>query len=271
MDVSLNERLAIFVSRTLRDDDVGFTGLTTGGPTAMFGTFIPVAAMQIARLTHAPNLTMFMAGWCHNPSLQDLRALPRSEFPLSWLDIPSEARKDTWPGIHSMYRSDVTVGFASSAQIDRVGSMNTVEINKPDGSKVRLVGPVMVTEHLAFFGREIVMMPRHDIRTFVEKVDYVSAVGHPGGSEGRKAMQVPGAGPELVVTPKCIFGFERVSGHMILRWLHPGIDLDDVRASTGFEFDIAGYEPTPAPTPEELRVLREQVDPQGFLRQGAVS
>jgi glutaconate CoA-transferase subunit B len=263
---TLNERLAVFVSRNLVDGDVGFTGLTTGGPTAMFGTFIPVAAMQLARLTHAPNLTMFMAGWCHNPQLQDLRDLPRSEFPLSWMDIPSEARKDTWPGIHSMYRSDVTVGFASAAQIDRVGSMNTVRIEKPDGGHVRLVGPVMVTEHLAFFGREIVMMPRHDRRTFVERVDYVSAVGHPGGERGRAAMQVPGAGPQYVVTPLGIFDFAPEDGHMWLRWIHPGVELADVRAATGFAFDADAVELTPEPTEEELRVLRTQVDPQGFLR-----
>ncbi|GAA1845269.1 CoA-transferase subunit beta [Pseudonocardia ailaonensis] len=267
-EVSLHERLAVLVARTLRADDVGFTGLTTGGPTAMFGTYIPVAAMQLARLTHAPDLTLFMAGWCHNPSLRDLGALPRSEFPLSWYDVPSEARKDTWPGIHSMYRSDVTVGFCSAAQIDRVGSVNTVRIDRPDGSHVRLVGPVMVTEHMAFYGREIVMMPRHDRRTFVERVDYVSAVGHPGGKAGRAEMQVPGSGPALVVTPLGVLDFDDVTGVMRLRYVHPGVSVERVREETGFDLDCAAALPTPDPTADELAVLREQVDPQGFLRAG---
>jgi glutaconate CoA-transferase subunit B len=265
-DATLHERLAVFVSRQLHDGDVGFTGLTTGGPTAMFGTFIPIAAMQLARLRHAPNLTMFMAGWCHNPRLQDLRDLPRSEFPLAWYDIPSEARKDTWPGIHSMYRGDVTVGFSSAAQIDRVGSMNTVRIARPDGSSVRLVGPVMVTEHLASFGREIVMMPRHDLRTFVERVDYVSAVGHPGGTQGRRRLGLRGGGPQLVVTPLGVFDFEADTGHMALRWRHPGVTAADVVAATGFPFDASRVETTPRPTDDELRVLRGEVDPQGYLR-----
>jgi glutaconate CoA-transferase subunit B len=259
--------LTVCVSRQLKNSDVGFTGLTTGGPTAMYGTYIPVAAMQLARLTHAPNLTLLLAGWLHNPSLGDLLDLPTGEFPLSWLNLQAEAHKDTWPGMHSMYRGDVTVGFSSAAQIDRFGNMNTVKVRRPDGSETRLIGAVLIPEHLACFGREIVMMPRHERRNFVQDVDYVAAVGHPGGEEGRRRLGLIGSGPQLVVTPRGIFDFDRVTGVMRLRSLNPGSSLAEVERHTGFEFLRGeGVPETPEPSAEELDVLRRFVDPRGFLR-----
>jgi glutaconate CoA-transferase subunit B len=269
---TLHETLAVCLARTLRPDDVGFTGLVTGGLAAMYGTMIPLTAMELARHSHAPGLTSLLAGWCHNPRVRDLDAVPGSEFDPALLDLACEGRDMTWPFKYSMKRGDVTVGFSSGAQIDAAGNLNTVAIGPLDAPKVRLVGPILVPEHYALFGREIVMMPRHDARTFVERVDYVAAVGFPEGRAARAELGLPGAGPELIVTPLCVFAFT-AEGAIHVRSVHPGVDRDHLRASTGFDLDGAAGAPalddaplTAEPSDEELALLRTAVDPHGLLR-----
>src|SRR5208283_3097810 len=97
----------------------------------------------------------------------------------------------------------------SGAQIDVVGNINSVCIGDYFKPKVRLVGPILQPEHMSFFRREYVMMPRHDRERFVEKVDFISGVGYPGGLEGRLKLGLQWGGPELVITPLCIFDFDK--------------------------------------------------------------
>lgn len=271
-EATRHEVLAVALARTLRPDDVGFTGLVTGGLAAMYGTMIPLAAMELARHSHAPGLTALLAGWCHNPRVRDLEAVPGSEFDPVLLDLGCEGRDMTWPFKYAMKRGDVTVGFSSGAQIDAVGNLNTVAIGPFAEPKVRLVGPILVPEHYALFGREIVMMPRHDRRTFVERVDYVAAVGFPEGRARRAELGITGSGPELVVTPLCTFAFDP-EGRIYVRSIHPGTSPDEVRDNTGFDLDgaagappLSAAETTEPPSPEELDLLRTAVDPHGLLR-----
>jgi len=265
------ETITVALARTLRNTDVGFTGLTTGARAAMFGTMIPLAAMELARLQHAPDLTSLLAGWCHNPALSDLTDLPDSEFDPVLLRLACDDLDMTWPAQISIKRGDVTVGFCSAAQVDREGNVNTVRISGAGRRHVELVGPILVPEHLALFQREVIMMPRHDRRTFVETVDYRTGVGFPGGRAGRAALGLPGQGPELIVTPLCIFDFDE-HGAARLRSVHPGVSVQEVIDATGFA--IAGAERpaiTAPPTERELELLRGHIDTGGFLRQEAAS
>ena len=263
---SLYEVIAVAIARSLRQDDVGFTGLTTGAAAAMFGTMIPLAAMELARYRHAPGLTCLLAGWCHNPSIRDIDDVPGSEFDPRLLSLACDDLDMGWPAQISIKRGDVTVGFSSAAQVDREGNLNTVRIGRAARPDVQLVGPILIPEHLALFGREIVMIPRHDTRTFVEHVDHVSGVGFPGGRAGRAALGLPGAGPEMIVTPKCIFGFDD-DGAIFVRSIHPGITAQELRENTGFLLDVDDRVPfTPLPDEDELLVLRRDVDPHGLLR-----
>lgn len=265
-DFTLNELLAVNLARDFNDHEVGFTGLATGGAAALFATAIPVAAMQLARRLHAPNLTLLLAGWSHNPDLASLEALPDAEFDEVLRDLPCESQLLTYPGQISIRRGDISFGFGSGVQVDREGNINSVCVGPQNKPKVRLVGPILLPEHFSMFRREYIMMPRHDARTLVEKVDYVAGVGYPGGQEGRRALGLRWGGPELIVTPKCIFDFDKVAGRAKVRSIHPGIDPEDVRTSTGFDVgDLAGVPVTPAPTSRELRILREEVDPRGIL------
>ncbi len=263
------ERLAVVVARTLENGEVGWTGLATGDAATMFASIVPIMAMGLARALHAPDFTVLLSGWCHNPDLTKLHGLPNSEFAVDLMYLDCEAQKLEYPGQHAVKRGDIDVGFSSAAQIDRYGNVNSVAIGPRDKPRVRLVGPILQPEHFACFGRAIVMMPHHAARNFVERVDYISGVGHPGGAAGRAALGLSGGGPRLVVTPKCIFDFDHESGEMRVRYLHPGVTANEVREATGFPLrDLAAAEQTPDPTDLELSVLREEVDTHGLLRDG---
>lgn len=263
---SIEELLVVNIARTIKDDEVGFTGLATGGAAALYITRIPLAAMELARRTHAPNLTILFCGWCHNPELPFPNSFPDSEFDNELLNLRCEAQMTDYPGPWSHKRGDVDFGFGSGVQLDIEGNINSVCIGPPDKPKVRLVGPILLPEHMAFFGREFIMMPRHERRTFVEKVDHVSGVGYPGGLEGRRALGLDRGGPEYVYTPKCIFSFDKHKGRIRVESIHPGVSIEDLRQSTGFDLGLLQDVPkTAEPSAEEIRVLRCEIDPHRTL------
>ncbi len=263
---TLHEILATLLAHEFADEEVGFTGLLTGAAAAAFGTAIPLVSMELARRTHAPNLTILLAGCYHNPDLRELEALPDSEHSAMLRDLPSESQMIDYPGQWVLKRGDIDFGFSSAVQVDQEGNINSVCIGPHERPKVRLVGPILQPEHMALFGREYVMMPYHEKRNFVEKVDYVSGVGYPGGLAGRHALALDRGGPALIVTPKCIFDFNRDVGRMIVKSIHPGVSVEALRTATDFELgDLSGVPDTPLPTAGELRLIREEIDPRHIL------
>ncbi|WP_299655293.1 hypothetical protein [uncultured Jannaschia sp.] len=263
---TLYETLANVLADDMADREVGFTGLLTGSAAAIWGTGIPVVAMELARRTHAPDLTLLLAGCYHNPDLSVLDRMPDCEHDAQLRDLPAEARTRDYPGQWALKRGDVTFGFSSAVQVDRVGNINSVCIGPHDAPKVRLVGPILQPEHMVCFRREYVMMPRHEPRIFVDKVDFVSGVGFPGGRKGREALGLDWGGPRFVMTPLCIFDFDEEEGAMRVRSIHAGVTADEVRAATGFDLGpLDDVLETPAPSPERLRLIREIVDPRNLL------
>jgi glutaconate CoA-transferase subunit B len=263
---TLYETLAAVLARTFRDGEVGFTGLLTGAAAAIFGTAIPLAAMELAKRTHAPDLTILLAGCYHNPVLEDLEALPDSEHDAVLRDLACEAQMTDYPGQWSLKRGDISFGFSSAVQVDRVGNINSVCVGPHARPTVRLVGPILQPEHMTLFGREYVMMPHHDRRNFVEQVDFVSGVGYPGGAEGRRRLGLDHGGPCLVITPKCVFDFDRGRGSMRVRSIHAGVSARELQEATSFDLgDLARVPTTEPPTNDELRLLRERIDARNIL------
>lgn len=265
---TLHEIIACALATDFADEEVGFTGLLTGDAAARFGTGIPLAAMELARQTHAPGLTILLGGCYHNPDVTRLQALPSSEHDAALRDLECEARMTTYPGPWVLKRHDVTFGFSSAVQVDRVGNINSVCIGDHRRPKVRLVGPILQPEHMTLFRREYVMMPHHERRNFVDRVDYISGVGYPGGRAGRKALGLSDHGPRWVVTPKCIFDFDRDAGAMQVRSIHPGVTPEALQQATGFDLGpLASVPTTELPNPDLLHRLRTTVDPRAILVQ----
>lgn len=266
MNCTIEELLVVDMSHTFKDGEVGFTGLATGKAAATYITNIPLAAMELAKKTHAPNMTILLCGVYFNADWSSLSAMPESEFEQEMMYLPCEAQMVDHPlSPYAARGGEVSFGFGSGVQVDVEGNINSTCIGDYRQPKVQLVGPIFLPEHLSLFGREYIMMPHHERRNFVEKVDYVSGVGYPGGREGRSKLGLIGGGPAYVYTPKCIFAFNE-EGRIYVKSIHPGVSKQDLIDSTGFDLgDLSNVPTTPLPTDEELRILREEVDPKRLL------
>jgi glutaconate CoA-transferase subunit B len=149
------------------------------------------------------------------------------------------------------------VFFLSGGQIDGEANINLVSTGDYQHPKVRFPGSFGSAYLYYVVPRVILFRLEHSRRTLVEKVDFISA---PGTSPPH--VYRPG-GPIALITPLCLFAFDRARKRFRLDSVHPGHSVDEVIASTGFDFDRpAGVPTTPVPRPETLRLIREVVAPQ---------
>jgi len=157
----------------------------------------------------------------------------------------------------------IDVAFLGGAQIDRFGNLNTTVIGPYDTPKVRLPGSGGACE-IAIHARHILVIMRQAKRSFVDRLDFRTSPGHSGDPAHDAARGWHGTGPTSVVTDLGTYGFDDGTGEMTLMTLHPGVTLDDVRANMGWEPTVSPeIGQTPEPTPEELRLIREELDPGG--------
>jgi glutaconate CoA-transferase, subunit B len=158
----------------------------------------------------------------------------------------------------------VDVGFLGAAQIDRFGNINTTVIGDYAHPKTRLPGSGGACE-IAIHAKQVLVIMRQAQRSFVEQLHFRTSPGHSGDPVHDAARGWSGSGPTSVVTDLGTYGFDVESGEMTLRTTHPGVTLDDVRANMGWEPRIADdLGETPPPSAEELRLIREDLDPQGI-------
>jgi glutaconate CoA-transferase subunit B len=160
----------------------------------------------------------------------------------------------------------VDVALLGGAQIDRHGNLNTTVIGEYAAPKVRLPGSGGACE-IAINAQQIFIIMRLNKRSFVEKLHFYTSPGYIDGSDARARYGMPGAGPKLVVTDMAILTFDNPEREMQLTSLHPDVALEDVQAAIGWEIRAADeVGTTPAPTDEELRLIREELDPGGMYR-----
>jgi glutaconate CoA-transferase, subunit B len=157
----------------------------------------------------------------------------------------------------------IDVAFLGGAQIDRFGNLNTTVIGDYANPKVRLPGSGGACE-IAIHARQILVIMRQAPRSFVERLDFRTSPGHSGDAGHDAARGWHGSGPTAIVTDLGTYDFDDATGEMTLRTTHPGVTMDDIRASMGWEPKVAAeLGQTPAPSDEELRLIREELDPGG--------
>jgi glutaconate CoA-transferase subunit B len=265
-DYTPAEMMTVAVARELRDDDVAFVGIGTGGRGFKLAVGIPTAACQLARLTHAPGLTLMLGPIINpDPSYQPPRY--SDENLINW---PCEAQIYSEEALDCFPLGAITVSFVSAAQVDVHGNLNVVAIGDHARPKVRLVGPIAQTDHLAAPARTVVMnelVPR----TFVDEVDFISGAGYLTGGDARARAGLPEQGPWRVVTDRAVLGFDPETGRMRAERLFPGTSAADLQETMGREVPGASEAPTAAPPEKaELDVLRERIDPKRLLLRGEI-
>ncbi len=232
------------------------------GVTAFIGTGIPMLAASLAQKMHAPNLIpIFEFGGTG----AQLKRLPRAvgEGRTFYRALIASGICDI---METAARGFIDYGFLGGAQIDPYGNLNSTVIGpRYHPPKVRLPGSGGANDVGSLCWRTIIII-RHDKLRFVPKVDFITTPGYLTGSGAREAAGLPrGTGPYRVVSTLALLDFDEETKRMRLRALNPGVTVEQVIENTGFELiipdEIGQNEP---PTEEELRILREEVDPERF-------
>jgi glutaconate CoA-transferase subunit A len=230
------------------------------------GSVSPLAtvAYLLAKKLYAPELLLITS----NGGYVDVPLRPMSIVASEVMDFGSAAAHlggdDTY---HWFYQKGlVTHEVVSAAQIDKYGRTNNVEIERPDGRKLRLPGQGGMADVADMHRNFSLYLPRQSERNMVEEVDFVSAVRayHDKEARRRRGYQ-PGA--ISVLTNLGRFRFDTELGLLVLSHVHPGVAVETVQESTGFPLVVSKelLETTP-PSEEELRAIREEVDPLGIRR-----
>lgn len=246
MTYSPSEMMTIAAARALQNDDVCFVGIG-----------LPSAACNLARLTHAPRLRLLYESGTLDTKPQVL--------PLSIGDGElCETALTTVPVVEMfqywLQGGRVSVGFLGGAQVDRFGNLNSTVVGPYARPKVRLPGSGGATE-IATHCRRIFILMRHGVRAFVERLDFLTSLGHgPTGTE-RRALGLKTEGPALIVTDLCTMRPNPETREFEVASLHPGVTAQQVRDQTGWPIRFReAVEETAAPRPDELLTLRDLLE-----------
>jgi acyl CoA:acetate/3-ketoacid CoA transferase beta subunit len=242
-DYTIDELIITCISRQIIDGEALAQGI---------GTPLVTAGYILAKCTHAPHVIFASAigqGLC-----EDFAPLSVANIEALWLDkaitrfgfakiatelLPRLAPKE----------------FFRPGQMDQHGNFNNVAINHP---RTKLPGTGGIPDVTTFSNEVYLYVPRHSRATFVPRLDYISGLGH---SPNRTA----GAGPHYLITDLGQFDF--ANGVLRLISIHPGETLERIKAKTGFPVEVApDCGETEPPSAEEVRLLREVIDPLGVRR-----
>lgn len=236
------EIMTVAAARMLRDGAVCFVGIG-----------LPSKAANLARLTHAPRAVLIYESG-------PIGSKP-NVLPLSIGDGELAETADTVVSTPEIFRywlqgGRIDVGFLGAAQLDRYANLNTTVIGPYHSPKVRLPGAGGAPE-ISASAHEVLIVLKQSARTFVEKLDFVTSVGHYKGGDSRQKLGMPGKGPVAVITDLCIMSPDPITRELTVTHLHPGVTMDDVRQNTGWQIRFVDSPPhTNPPSHVELQALR---------------
>lgn len=242
-EYTATEMMTVAAARPLRSEDVCFVGIGA-----------PSAAANLARLTHAPDIALI-----YESGTIETRpdVLPLSigdgelcESALTTVSVPEMFQ-------YWLQGGRITIGFLGAGQIDRFCNINTTVIGSYDAPMVRLPGSGGAPE-IGSSSHEIYVITRHDRRTFVPAVDFVTTFGHGDGPGARERLGITTLGPTLVITDLCLMRPDPETKELTVTSVHPGVMPKQIQDVTGWDLRFSEHlEETSPPTDEELRVLRD--------------
>jgi glutaconate CoA-transferase subunit B len=243
-DYAPNEMMTIAAARALRNEDVCFVGIG-----------MPSAASNLARLTHAPDVTLFYES--------GTIATKPEVLPLSIGDGELCETALTTTSVVEMFRywlqgGRMTVGFLGGAQIDRFANLNTTVIGGSyDKPKVRLPGGGGAPEIASACGEIFIIMSQSK-RSFVDKLEFITSMGHGEGGDHRARLGLKTKGPTRLITDLCVFEPDESLKEMTVTSIHPGVTREQIADNTGWTVRFAAeVAETPPPTANELATLRD--------------
>ena len=242
-DYKPNEMMTIAAARALRNDDVCFVGIGA-----------PSAACNVARLTHAPDITLIYESGTigTKPDILPLSIGDGELCDTALTTVPVPEMFRYW-----LQGGRISVGFLGGAQIDCFANLNTTVVGPYDKPKVRLPGGGGAPE-IAISCGEIFIIMAQGKRGFVPKLDFFTSFGHGEGGDHRARLGVKTKGPTKLITDLCVFEPDAETKEMSVVSIHPGVTREQIQENTGWPVKYANAViETPAPTADELGVLRD--------------
>jgi glutaconate CoA-transferase subunit B len=248
LEYTQNELMAVAGARELQDHQIVAVGLG-----------LPVVATLLAKQTHAPSMTMLFELGVIDPQpvetgvgLADPRVWYRAKVLSSFVDILGTV----------LHKGRVDVGFLGGLEIDQYGNLNTTLLGDPRGKFRHMIGSGGAND-IASCARKTVIIMRHEARKLKQTVSFITSPGYMQGGDSRALAGLQG-GPSCVITDKAILGFDPLTKQMTVLSIHPGNTLDDVLKNMGFAPQVPEHVPfTEPPSAEQLRLIRQVIDPQG--------
>ncbi|PSL07962.1 CoA-transferase subunit beta [Cecembia rubra] len=243
MEYTKEEMMIITASRLLQNGEVCFVGIG-----------LPSTACNLARLTHAPDIVLIYESGTIDTKPHLL--------PLSIGDDILAETASTVVSVPEIFNywlqgGKVDVGFLGGAQIDKFGNINSTVIGPYKKPKVRLPGAGGAPE-IASNAKNTFVIMKHNIRAFVEKVDFITSAGYLNGGDERRKMGIPGEGPQCIITDMGILRPNPESKEFELTSIHPGISIQEIKDNTGWDLKISeNLAVTEVPSLEYLHVLRD--------------
>ncbi len=245
-----NEMMSISAGRLIKDGDIVFAG-----------TGVSMLAATAAKRIYAPRAIVFFETGGIDPALDEIPMAVSDSRVMNGTALNSgliEAFSIVGhPKLH-------TIAFLGAAQIDRYGNLNTTSIGDYRKPKTRFSGSGGACD-VASFASGVITFMKHERKRFVERLDYLTSVGWYKGGDSRKKLGLKRGGTLAVVTDLCIMKFDEETKEMYLAEVYPGVSVERVVESTGFTVDTSRVSAAAPPSPEELRILREEVDPQRLI------
>lgn len=251
-DYTRDELMCVCISRQIVDGEAVGQGIAT--PLVMAGVIL-------AKLTHAPNI--LLASAIGQSVCRDWAPLGLARVEDQWIGKGlafltfSEIACELLPRVKMRE-------FFRPAQVDSRGNFNNVFIgSNAERPQMRLPGSGGIADVTGYNDKSSLYVPRHSRAVFVEPIDFVSGVGHaPDRAEG--------SGPIYLISNLGQFDFAH--GRMRLTTVHAGESVKRVEAKTGFPLEIApDVCETEPPTVDEVRLLREVIDPLGVRKMELLS
>lgn len=230
-EYTLNELMCVLAAREIKDGDVVFVGIG-----------LPNLACNLARATHAPNMTLIYESGAVGaipervpPSIGDPALVTGSLMVTSMADIFQSF----------LQNGKIQVGFLGGAQVDKRGNINTTVVGPYNSPKVRLPGSGGASE-IAAHAQRVLIVTKLDKRAFPEKVDFVTS----NGKRVKKIITNMG-----ILEPDA-------TGEMILTALYPGVTAEQVQENVGWTLKKAdALYAVALPTKREIDLLRNTLDP----------
>lgn len=251
-DYTARELMTIAAARKINDGEIVFCG-----------TGISMLAAMAAKHINAPNSVIIFETGAIDSQLEEIpMAVGDSRVMLG--SSSNSGLADSFALMQNRTTGRHVVGILGAAQIDKYGNLNSTAIGDYFHPKVRFSGSGGACDVASFVDRTIIFM-QHERRKFVAKVDYLTSPGWLGGPEGRRKAGLTGNGPSTVITDLAVMGFDDETREMVLEAYFPGKTPQMVLDNMEFAVDVSRARQLEPPTKRELRILRDQVDPQRLI------